>query len=42
MRPADKIWNYIMLLRKKVLVGRNLTVNGRLFIHGDKGGVTFD
>ena len=41
MRFADKIWNNIMLLRKKVLVGRNLRVNGRLFIHGDKGGVTF-
>lgn len=34
-----KIWNMIVLRRKRVVYGRNLTINGRIYIHGKKTAV---
>ena len=33
----DKVWNYIMLKRKSVIMGDSLKINGRVYIHGYKG-----
>ena len=32
----DKIWNFVMLKRKRVQVGTDLRINGRIYIHGRK------
>lgn len=33
----DALWNYLMLKRKNVLIGKSLKINGRIYIHGSKG-----
>ena len=39
MRVIDQIWNRFMLKRKAVTYGENLSINGRLFVHGKKAGI---
>lgn len=34
-----KIWNMIVLKRKRVVYGKKLTINGRIYIHGKKSTV---
>lgn len=36
----DSVWNYINIKRKKVKTGDNLTIHGRLHIHGWKGRIS--
>lgn len=39
MSFTDKLWNSLILMRKQVSISRGASVNGRIFIHGIKGGV---
>lgn len=34
MKLTDKLWNTLILKRKRVVFGENLKINGRLFVHG--------
>ena len=35
----DKLWNFVMIKRKRVLCKGNITINGRIYIHGRVSGV---
>ena len=39
MNIIDRLWNKGMIARKKVAVGKNTRINGRIYIHGHKGKV---
>ena len=39
MKIIDALWNHLMLVRKRVRHGRDLQLNGRVHLHGRKGGI---
>lgn len=39
MKLFNNAWNYIIINRKRVTVGKNCKVSGRLFVHGKKNGI---
>lgn len=40
MKLFDKLWNNFMFMRKKISYGNNLCVNGKLYVHGKKEGIS--